>query len=77
MTHKKIIKRENGDTVQIQVRFYEILYTGGYQGNKFRYDASVYIRSKGRIWQLHDTAATPEEIHTAKLELWELLKPIK
>ena len=77
MTHKKIIKRENGDVVEIKVRFQEF---GGNRvnGNQFVYDVDVEIMDNGeKTWYYEFTAATPDEIYAAKLELWELLKPIK
>ena len=78
MTHKKIIKRKNGDTVRIEVKFYDYNNYKDHHGNIFRYEVDVTIRLKGeKAWDYEDTAATPDEIHTAKLELWELLKPIK
>ena len=72
MTHKKGIKRENGDTVVIDISFYEAYDEDGV----CRYDVNVEFRPKGeKHWHYDNTAATPEEIHDAKLEVWELLKP--
>ena len=73
MTHKKIIKRENGDTVRIEVNFYDFN-----KDNLFEYFTGVEIKANGNTpWHYLNTAATPDEIYAAKLELWELLKPIK
>ena len=78
MTHKKIIKRENGNTVEIKVSFFKFVSKVDHLGKTFWYDVNVLVKEKRkRTWKYYNTAATPEEIHAAKLELWELLKPIK
>ena len=45
MTHKKIIKRENGDTVQIHVNFYDFSPSQDHHGNRFRYYVDVEIKA--------------------------------
>ena len=71
MRHEKIIKRENGDKLKIAVVFYSVK---SWQ----KYFADVWFTAKGKRKEIYtNTAATPEEIYTAKMELWELLKPIK
>jgi hypothetical protein len=95
MRHEKIIKREDGSQVSIEVSF-----TSDYFRRTFDYDVEVRTRENGkRKWvevsypyQQQWRAAnlptrakmkmeeylkhvTTEEIHQAKLELWEKLKP--
>lgn len=72
MRHEKIIKRENGDKLRIAIVFYASFSTG------YKYSADVWFTAKGKRKEIiNKDIATPEEIHTAKLELWEQLKPVK
>lgn len=74
MTHEKIIKRENGDSVLIKVT-----YTASRWDNNDSYGVQVAGREKNKkTWIFSDTwkYATHEEILQAKLELWEKMKPM-
>jgi hypothetical protein len=84
MTHEKIIKRENGDSVLIRVAF-----RSEYFRNEFHYSPEIAKKAKGkRTWIYERTGvivtqstepreqfATQKEILQAKLELWEKMKP--
>lgn len=69
MVHEKIIRRLNGSRVKIMVTFnhYEPLW---------EYELFVHCGQYGWPWYpTEEKAATPDEIHQAKLELWEKIKP--
>ena len=69
MIHKKILKRENGSTVKIEIVFYE-------WASSFDYKHTITVTSPNKkVFFVDNSAATPEEIHAAKLELWEKMKP--
>lgn len=73
MKHEKIIKRDNGDRVKISVSIYVESF-----GNDFKYNYGVDICPAGRRKFTYGYGeATPEEIHQAKLELWEKIKPVE
>jgi hypothetical protein len=74
MRHEKIIKRPSGVQNKIEVS----VYVDNFTDNAPHYNVFVWWRPKGKIVWLRaeiDQLATGEEIHQAKLELWEKLKP--
>ena len=63
MTHEEIIKREDGTQYKI-IAFW-----------RFGIVVGVY-KLQGHIWKpCTESNVTPEEIYTAKLTLWEQMKP--
>jgi hypothetical protein len=73
MMHEKIIKREDGTQIKIDVA----VYTDHLRENICRYNTYISSKGKGKndwIWDSHDIV-TPEELQAAKMELWEMLKP--
>ena len=79
MLHEKIIKREDGTQVKIEV-FIFIEYVG----DVVHWNTEIQTKDKGRKkWcNLHpevdeSSIVSEEEIYTAKLELWKNLKPAK
>lgn len=79
MKHEKIISRDNGKSVKIEVRFYDFGHVTDHHGNYFRYDVDVAVKPKGKrnFNYSDDIEATKDEIYAAKLELWEKYKPLK
>jgi len=72
MTHEKIIKRDDGVQWRIEVV---------YNGREYSYEISYFHpREPGVCHYLKrndpNHPLTPDEIHAAKLELWEKMKPV-
>ena len=77
MEYEKIIKDERGK-LRIHVRFVSFDYDWtDKNGNRFRYDVTVWHTKKGKRTEIvsHEIA-TDYEIWSAKMELWELIKPL-
>jgi hypothetical protein len=76
MQHEKIIKDGRG-TVTIIVKLVTFNYRmRDAQDNEFRYDVSVSVKAPRKKNEVYDiSAATDVEIWSAKMELWEKLKP--
>ena len=74
MTHEKIIKDERG-TIRIEVKFWQ---DNWHHKNNFRWDITVWHKAPRKQIEKWDnpTIATPAEILQAKLEFWEMIKPI-
>lgn len=77
MLHEKFIKDYRG-SIRIEVNLITFRFgQTDIKGNHFRYDTIVWHkapRKKNEI-QNFDIAA-PHEILSAKMELWDLIKPI-
>lgn len=78
MKYEKIIKDERG-RIRFQVRFVSFDYDWtDRDGNRFRYDVTVWHAPKGKRTEIvNPEIATPDEIFSAKMELWNLIKPLK
>lgn len=77
MKHEKIIKDTRGK-VRIVVSLWIAAnwWDKDHSGNQFRYDVTVWYAPPGKRKEIHKNVATPDEIHAAKVELWNLIKPI-
>lgn len=77
--HEKIVRRENGLRLKIEV-FLIVDEWGRLIGDNkiFEYSSCVQACDKGKRkfrQPLDSERPSREEIHSAKLELWQLIKP--
>lgn len=74
MQHEKIIKREGGSELKITVKAFKTL-NDGYVDYSETY---ITVTIDGFVLQepIHPILVSLEEILSAKLELWEKLKPV-
>ena len=71
MTYEKVIKRDDKSQVKIRVDLYVEMFR-----DEFRYSTTIYRREyRKKAWHTCEDCVTKEEIHTAKRELWNKLKP--
>jgi hypothetical protein len=74
MKHEKITTRPDGSQLKIEVQIIVDFFR-----QEYKYSTACAWRDKGKrkwIWAPL-SEATNEEIYSAKLELWEKLKPIQ
>ncbi len=76
MEYVKTIKDERGK-VNITVKLVTFLYGPDAEGNRFRYDVSVSCTPPGKRIERYgyNDIVTADEIKSAKMELWNLIKP--
>lgn len=81
---KKVLKRENGSQVKIEVS----LYFNSFRNTEIEYEHSIYKREKGKRKWIHIPTSinnrltkdvllyvTAEEIAAVKKEFWKKIKP--
>ena len=76
MKHEIIIKCPKRGKIRIECRF-DCYFDYRESRNVISYNATVWQIEKGKRKEVvNNEAATISEIYQAKLELWEMLKPI-
>lgn len=77
MEYTKTIKDHRG-TVKVIVKLVTFGHYGkDINGNEYRYDVRTTVILPRKRTEIYDnTIATQEEILSAKLELWQIIKPI-
>lgn len=79
MKHSKTFKKEEGKViVDVSLWISSFDWETDGEGNAFRYDVSISFIPKGKRKQQfgdHEHRVTKDEIHEAKMEFWNNIKP--